>query len=96
MKHETLRIFKYFIQNWATWANFQNRGEQYEREEDGYLLMMESKIDEQSKRRRKRQVPCEVGEELDEYVDSLFRFLKRLVRVMEPFNVSENSLRSLT
>lgn len=33
------------------------------------------------------QVPCEVGDELDEYVDSLFRFAKRLIRVMEPFNL---------
>ena len=37
--------------------------------------------------RQKRQVPCEVGEELDEYVDSLFRFGKRIIRVMEPFQV---------
>lgn len=87
----------------ATWANF--RDAEYEREEDGHLLMMESKVHEQqtssssrrrggpgpgpmSQSRRKRQVPCEVGEELDEYVDSLFRFVKRLVRVMEPFAVS--------
>jgi hypothetical protein len=38
--------------------------------------------------RTKRQVPCETGEELDEYVDSLFRFGRRLIRVMEPFSVS--------
>ncbi|KAI1291873.1 hypothetical protein HDE_07369 [Halotydeus destructor] len=31
------------------------------------------------------QVPCEQGEELDEYVDSLFRFGSRLIRAMEPF-----------
>lgn len=36
--------------------------------------------------REKRQVPCERGEELDEYVDSLFRFASRLIRAMEPFN----------
>ena len=35
--------------------------------------------------RQKRQVPCERGEELDEYVDSLFRFASRLIRAMEPF-----------
>ncbi|XP_054168177.1 uncharacterized protein LOC128965495 [Oppia nitens] len=38
-------------------------------------------------KRRKRQVPCEVGQELDEYVDSLFRFGRRLIRVMEPFSL---------
>lgn len=76
------------VHEMATWANF--RDLEYEKEEDGHLLMMESKIHEHSRsnRRQKRQVPCEVGEELDEYVDSLFRFLKRLIRVMEPFNVS--------
>jgi hypothetical protein len=36
-------------------------------------------------RRSKRQVPCERGQELDEYVDSLFRFASRIVRAMEPF-----------
>lgn len=36
--------------------------------------------------RQKRQVPCERGEELDDYVDSLFRFASRLIRAMEPFN----------
>lgn len=36
--------------------------------------------------RSKRQVPCERGEELDEYVDSLFRFASRLIRAMEPFS----------
>lgn len=35
--------------------------------------------------RSKRQVPCERGQELDEYVDSLFRFASRIVRAMEPF-----------
>ncbi|KAI2797008.1 hypothetical protein BLOT_015060 [Blomia tropicalis] len=73
------------VREMGTWANFRDGGDQYE--EDGHLMMMESKIHEQTRRRRKRQVPCEVGEELDEYVDSLFRFLKRLVRVMEPFNL---------
>lgn len=38
------------------------------------------------KSRVKRQVPCERGEELDDYVDSLFRFASRLIRAMEPFN----------
>ena len=37
-------------------------------------------------KRLKRQVPCERGEELDEYVDSLFRFASRLIRAMEPFS----------
>jgi len=36
--------------------------------------------------RKKRQVPCQRGEELDEYVDSLFRFASRLIRAMEPFS----------
>ena len=31
-------------------------------------------------------MPCERGEELDDYVDSLFRFASRLIRAMEPFN----------
>ncbi|XP_075589119.1 uncharacterized protein LOC124496756 isoform X2 [Dermatophagoides farinae] len=62
-----------------------------EEDDDGQLWMMESRMNHESisgragRRRNKRQVPCEPGEELDEYVDSLFRFLKRLVRVMEPF-----------
>lgn len=61
-------------------------------DDDGQLWMMESRMNHESisrsgRRRNKRQVPCEPGEELDEYVDSLFRFLKRLVRVMEPFGV---------
>lgn len=38
------------------------------------------------KSRSKRQVPCKVGSELDEYVDSLFRFASRLIRAMEPFS----------
>ncbi|KAH9414465.1 hypothetical protein DERP_014609 [Dermatophagoides pteronyssinus] len=61
-------------------------------DDDGQLWMMESRMNHESisrsgRRRNKRQVPCEPGEELDEYVDSLFRFLKRLVRVMEPFGL---------
>ncbi|GIX85535.1 uncharacterized protein CDAR_52141 [Caerostris darwini] len=35
-------------------------------------------------RRRKRQVPCENGEGLDEYVDTLLRFGRRLIRFQEP------------
>ncbi|GFT36801.1 uncharacterized protein NPIL_471671 [Nephila pilipes] len=34
--------------------------------------------------RRKRQVPCENGEGLDEYVDTLLRFGRRLIRFQEP------------
>ncbi|XP_074599163.1 uncharacterized protein LOC141853652 [Brevipalpus obovatus] len=37
--------------------------------------------------RQRRQVPCKPGKELDEYVDSLFRFASRIVRVMEPFSL---------
>lgn len=37
--------------------------------------------------RHKRQVPCEQGEELDEYVDSLFKFLSRVIRAMEPISL---------
>ncbi|XP_053202540.1 uncharacterized protein LOC128387371 [Panonychus citri] len=37
--------------------------------------------------RGKRQVPCEPGDELDEYVDSLFRFASRIVRAMEPIGL---------
>ncbi|XP_077527790.1 uncharacterized protein LOC144139253 [Haemaphysalis longicornis] len=32
----------------------------------------------------KRQVPCNNGTELDDYVDYLFRFARRLIRAMEP------------
>lgn len=46
-------------------------------------------------KRRKRQVPCEVGPELDEYVDSLFRFGRRLIRVMEPFSVRPTTIETL-
>ncbi|XP_003740483.1 uncharacterized protein LOC100904548 [Galendromus occidentalis] len=34
--------------------------------------------------RSRRQVPCNNGTELDDYVDYLFRFARRLIRVMEP------------
>ncbi|XP_015921498.1 uncharacterized protein [Parasteatoda tepidariorum] len=34
--------------------------------------------------RRKRQVPCENGEGLDDYVDTLLRFGRRLIRFQEP------------
>lgn len=34
--------------------------------------------------RKKRQTPCQQGEELDDYVDELLRFGGRLVRAMEP------------
>ncbi|XP_074600548.1 uncharacterized protein LOC141854664 isoform X2 [Brevipalpus obovatus] len=37
--------------------------------------------------RSKRQVPCEQGDELDEYVDSLFKFASRIVRAMEPISL---------
>lgn len=37
--------------------------------------------------RVKRQVPCNRGQELDEYVDSLFRFASRLIRAMEPVSI---------
>lgn len=35
-------------------------------------------------KRTKRQTPCQQGEELDDYVDQLFRFGTRIVRAMEP------------
>ena len=35
-------------------------------------------------KRTKRQTPCQQGEELDDYVDQLFRFGQRIVRAMEP------------
>lgn len=37
--------------------------------------------------RQRRQVPCKAGKDLDEYVDSLFRFLGRILTVMEPFSM---------
>lgn len=43
--------------------------------------------DNHSLSRHKRQVPCEQGEELDEYVDSLFKFLSRVIRAMEPISL---------
>lgn len=36
--------------------------------------------------RRKREPPCERGEELDQYVDTLFRFARTLIGIMEPFS----------
>ena len=38
-------------------------------------------------RRTKRQTPCQPGEELDDYVDQLFRFGTRIVRAMEPITL---------
>jgi len=38
-------------------------------------------------KRTKRQTPCQQGEELDDYVDQLFRFGTRLVRAMEPISL---------
>lgn len=46
-----------------------------------------TKPSEGSLSRGKRQVPCEPGDELDEYVDSLFRFASRIVRAMEPIGL---------
>ena len=88
-KFESVMLDKLDVKEMTTWSGFKDSEDNFQKEEDGQLLMMESKVSVRgSKRRQKRQVPCEVGEELDEYVDSLFRFLKRLIRVMEPFNVS--------
>lgn len=36
--------------------------------------------------RKKRAPPCERGEDLDDYVDDLFRFAQTLIRIMEPFS----------
>lgn len=36
--------------------------------------------------RRKRAPPCERGEDLDDYVDNLFRFAQTVIRIMEPFS----------
>lgn len=87
---ETIVLDRLDVHEMTTWANIRDPSEG----DDGQLLMMESKVSvsRTSRRRQKRQVPCEAGEELDEYVDSLFRFLRRLVRVMEPFNVSVSCL----
>lgn len=92
-KFESVMLDRLNFREMTAWTGFKDSDDNFQKEEDGQLLMMESKITEtkrsdHSRRRQKRQVPCEAGEELDEYVDSLFRFLKRLVRVMEPFNVS--------
>lgn len=38
-------------------------------------------------KRTKRQTPCQQGEELDDYVDQLFRFGTRIVRAMEPITL---------
>lgn len=38
-------------------------------------------------KRTKRQTPCQQGDELDDYVDQLFRFGTRIVRAMEPITL---------
>lgn len=42
---------------------------------------------QKSLKRTKRQTPCQQGEELDDYVDQLFRFGTRIVRAMEPITL---------
>ncbi|RWS31694.1 hypothetical protein B4U80_01929 [Leptotrombidium deliense] len=51
------------------------------------VLSFQEILEAHSSSRQKRQVPCEKGAELDEYVDSLFRFASRVVRAMEPFGL---------
>lgn len=43
-----------------------------------------AKQQQKALKRTKRQTPCQQGEELDDYVDQLFRFGTRIVRAMEP------------
>ncbi|KAF7489317.1 hypothetical protein SSS_06533 [Sarcoptes scabiei] len=88
----------------GTWLNSNERNRMFETSSDSDdgesgsvepLEMMESMTHHsinKNRKRTRRQVPCEVGEELDEYVDSLFRFLKRLIRVMEPFNLPNTTI----
>lgn len=42
--------------------------------------------------RQRRQVPCKAGKDLDEYVDSLFRFAARILTVMEPFSLPNTTV----
>ncbi|XP_067137153.1 uncharacterized protein [Centruroides vittatus] len=50
-------------------------------------------VQTQSSGRVKRQVPCENGQDLDEYVDTLLRFGRRLIRLMEPFRFPNTSVK---
>lgn len=43
-------------------------------------------------KRTKRQTPCQQGEELDDYVDQLFRFGTRIVRAMEPVTLPNTTI----
>lgn len=43
-------------------------------------------------KRTKRQTPCQQGEELDDYVDQLFRFGTRIVRAMEPITLPNTTI----
>ncbi|XP_053210416.1 uncharacterized protein LOC128394173 [Panonychus citri] len=70
-----------WIERYNLALNHHNKGEKQ-------LITMDSNGNsvEESHSRSKRQVPCKAGKELDEYVDSLFRFAARIIRVMEPFS----------
>lgn len=43
-------------------------------------------------KRVKRQTPCKEGEELDDYVDQLFRFGSRIIRAMEPMTLPNTTI----
>lgn len=43
-------------------------------------------------KRTKRQTPCQQGEELDDYVDQLFRFGTRIIRAMEPITLPNTTI----
>lgn len=62
---------------------FNRRFEEVEREDDEF----EGPLSSKPLKRYKRQTPCSQGEELDDYVDQLFRFGTRIVRAMEPITL---------
>lgn len=43
-------------------------------------------------KRVKRQTPCQPGEELDDYVDQLFKFGSRIIRAMEPMTLPNTTI----
>lgn len=43
-------------------------------------------------KRTKRQTPCQEGDDLDDYVDQLFRFGTRIVRAMEPITFPNTTI----
>lgn len=51
-----------------------------------------NKLNSRPLKRVKRQTPCKEGEELDDYVDQLFRFGSRIIRAMEPMTLPNTTI----